>query len=128
LATWLSALKGRLPKRGDLDDILEKVLRASRFSEARAIMVRYLPQFVAVRYGEELQRLPLPRVIDNDPQAAPVVLIDCFDAALPEANGDECAEALASLAEQCQCLCFTDHSSPGWNLEAAQIVDIAALN
>ncbi|MGI9536845.1 MAG: hypothetical protein ACR2PB_07230, partial [Desulfocapsaceae bacterium] len=42
LATWLSALKGRLPKRGDLDDILEKVLRASRFSEARAIMVRYL--------------------------------------------------------------------------------------
>lgn len=124
LATWLAGL----PERDGLNDIVEKVLRASRFSEARAIMARRLPQFIALRYGEELQRRPHPRAGGNEPQAAPVLLIDCFDAVGPEAPGEKPLAVLGSLAKHCQCLCFADHSHPGWNLEANQIVDVTALN
>ncbi len=128
LATWLTGLQSRLPEPGDLDDILEKVLRASRFSEARALMERRLPQFIRGRYGEELQRLLHLKVSDNDSRISPVILIDCFDAALSEKTGAEIPEVLFYLAKRCQILCFAEHSFPGWNLERGQIVDVAVPN
>lgn len=128
LATWLTGLQSRLPEPGDLDDILEKVLRANRFSEARALIERRLPQFLTGRYGEELQRLPHRKAIDNDYRALPVILIDCFDTALLEETGAEIPEVLFNLAKHCQILCFAEHSFPGWNLEEAQIIDVAVLN
>ena len=124
LATWLAGL----PERDGLNDLVEKVLRASRFSEARAIMVRRLPQFISLRYGEELQRLPHSHAGDNDAQAAPVLLIDCFDAVGPGTPREDPLTVLGSLAKHCQCLCFADHSHPGWNLKAKQIVDVTVSN
>ena len=128
LATWLTGLQSRLPEPGDLDDILEKVLRANRFSEARALIERRLPQFLTGRYGEELQRPPHRKAIDNDYRALPVILIDCFDTALLEETGAEIPEVLFNLAKHCQILCFAEHSFPGWNLEEAQIIDVALMN
>jgi hypothetical protein len=65
--------------------------------------------------------------ISKDPQITPVVLIDCFDSAQSTHTKTAVPEKIASLAKHCQCLCFADDLHAGWDVTAAQVVDVVAL-
>lgn len=127
LTAWLTTLEPRQSEIADYPDILEKVHRAGKFAEARELLARQLPQFLAVN-SKDVDHLAEQKSVKSDPLIPPVILIDCFDSAPPERTNEPVPEKIGALAERCQCLCFSDDVHAGWNLPAAQVIDFDALN
>lgn len=127
LAAWLTTLEPRKSEISHYPEILEKVRRARKFSEARELLARRLPQFLAVN-GDDLPPVSELVTVNSDPQITPVLLIDCFESTHPTQTKAAVPEKISSLAKRCQCLCFIDGLYAGWNLPDAQVVEVNALN
>lgn len=127
LAGWLTTLEARQSEIAHYPDILEKIHRAHKFTEARELLARRLPLFLSVSSDDVVQGAEL-QTEKSDAPSSPVVLIDCFDSVPPKRSKEGIPQEIGSLAERCQCLCFADDLHSGWNLPTAQVVDFDALN
>ena len=125
LAGWVTLLQQNQPETKIPPDLLEKILRADKFSEARALVYRRLPLFLTVN-SDEVPQLAELKTDENKPPINPLILIDCFNSAHPEQRKTAVPKEIAALAQQYQCLCFTDGLHAGWDLPAAQLVEVEA--
>ena len=127
LSTWLPGLRARPPDLGSQDEIEEKVQRARKFSEARQIITRRLPQFLSITSDQDLQ-LPSSEKAADQPKISPILLVDCLNEGLDEGSSAKIHERISSLPKNCQCLCFAAESLGGWNLPDEQVISAETLN
>ena len=120
LAGWLAGLHPHEVESDDLDQLLEKVLRAKKFTQARETIAKRLPLFLRYEAGQPLN--DADREMPNH-SVQPVLLIDCFGSAEPDTTADSIPESIGLQLQHYQCLCFSDLSHPGWNLPPEQIID-----
>ncbi len=127
LERWLSLVEDRLPATESYPDLMEKIVRARKFTEARKLIFQRLPQFLALN-GSDLPPVAELPIGENSSRFPPLILIDCCAANQIEQSSTAIPTEFAAFAEQYQCLCFADSRHRGWDLPAAQVVDIEALN
>jgi hypothetical protein len=126
LEAWLTTIENRQSEIAHYPEVLEKVRRARKFTEARELLNGRLPPFLVVN-GDDVPAVSELMKANNDPQFSPVLLVDCFDLAPHERTSTTIPEKIEAVAERFQCLCFSDDLHAGWGLPEAQVIDFAEL-
>ncbi len=127
LADWLLHLRSHQPEHEPIDTVLEKVLRAERFAEARTLLAKRMPLFIDLEPGNRARPLSLETLekLNDRTRLQPIILLNLLGGH-GSANADQVTAFLQLIAGRYQCLCFVDQAHPQWNLEQIHIAEISS--